>query len=201
MDPIQRLEHDHRTVEAVFEEYLEHAHGQSDKANEIRGRLAARAREELLAHAATVEEILYPELRKASARGRALAEAAHTENEKVKALLADIAKTPVDHPLFDAKVNALMEGFGRHVQAGRRRSSRSFAAPSRGMMNRREAMLNSAIRSRSFALPLLIGGVLGFVAVFTTLRRRSIEAVPGWGGPDTSSPRRNAGPDAGLSQM
>ena len=59
----------------------------------------------------------------------------------------------------------------------------------------------TAFASRTFALPLFVGGLLGFVAVFAARRRRMTEPAPGFGGPDTTSPRRTAGPDAGLSQM
>ena len=62
-------------------------------------------------------------------------------------------------------------------------------------------MRTAMFASRSFTLPLFVGGLLGFVAAFTALRRRANVPVPGWGAPDTSSPRGNVQPKDGLSQM
>ena len=55
--------------------------------------------------------------------------------------------------------------------------------------------------TQTLAIPLLLGGILGFVAVLAARRRVPTEPIPGWGGPDASNPRRNAPPDAGRSQM
>jgi hypothetical protein len=55
--------------------------------------------------------------------------------------------------------------------------------------------------TQTLVLPLLLGGILGFVAVLAARRRASTEPIPGWGGPDATSPKRTAKPDAGLSQM
>ena len=109
MSAIELLEHDHREVEAYFEEFEE----LEDEA--AKGELAQKICMALTVHTQIEEEIFYPAARKAIDDADLLDEAV-VEHAGAKNLIAEIEDMEPGEDLFDAKVKVLGEMIRHHVE-------------------------------------------------------------------------------------
>lgn len=109
---------DHRTVEALFEEF-EKASGKDRKA-----KLADKICTELKIHAQVEEEILYPAL-----KGKIdddLLKEAYVEHDGAKVLINDIVASGPDDEYFEAKVKVLSEEIKHHVKEEEKQHDNMF---------------------------------------------------------------------------
>jgi len=107
-DAIALLKADHRSVEALFEEF-EGAKGDGRKA-----KIAQRICLELTVHAQIEEEIFYP-----ACEGKVDADdlkEAYVEHDGAKVLIAEIEAGGPDDEYYDAKVKVLSEEIEHHVK-------------------------------------------------------------------------------------
>jgi hypothetical protein len=107
-DATHILANDHRTVEDLFEKYV-NASGKQAKAD-----IASKICTELKIHAAIEEEIFYPGL-----RGKIeddLLDEAYVEHDGAKMLINEIAEGGPDEAFYDAKVTVLKEQIEHHVK-------------------------------------------------------------------------------------
>ena len=118
-DAIALLKADHRTVEALFEQY-EGASGTATKK-----KLAHRICVELKVHTAIEEEIFYPAL-KGKIESDMLDEA-HVEHDGAKILINEIEAGSPDDDYYDAKVKVLSEEILHHVHEEEMRGAGMFA--------------------------------------------------------------------------
>jgi hemerythrin superfamily protein len=109
-DAIELLEHDHREVEELFDEFSEM---QDD--GERKGEIAERICRALEVHAEIEEEIFYPHAREAT-KDDDLIDEAIVEHATVKHLIGEIEAMEVSDDLYDAKVRVLEEMVKRHIQ-------------------------------------------------------------------------------------
>jgi len=118
-DAIALLKADHRTVEALFEQF-ESASGDGKKR-----KIALQICLELTVHAKIEEEIFYP-----ACEGKIdedLLKEAYVEHDGAKVLIAEIeAGTPSDE-FYDAKVKVLSEQIEHHVREEEQRLEGMFA--------------------------------------------------------------------------
>ncbi len=118
-DAIQLLSADHRTVEALFEQF--------EKAKDD-GKKEALARQictELKIHAMIEEEIFYPAL-----RGRIDdddLDEAYVEHDGAKVLINEIEAGSADEEFYDAKVKVLKEEIEHHVKEEERQADNIFS--------------------------------------------------------------------------
>jgi len=103
------LEHDHRAVEALFEQY-EGARTAAQKE-----KLVAEICLELTVHAALEEELFYPAVRKAAKADDDVDEA-EVEHDTLKVLLAELKGASAKEDHYDAKVTVLKEYTEHHVE-------------------------------------------------------------------------------------
>ncbi len=107
-EAIRMLKQDHRTVEALFEEFEEATRG-SDK--------RAIAREiclELTIHTMIEEEIFYPAVKDAVEDD--IYDEAHVEHDGAKVLIAEIMAASPNEEFYDARVKVLSEMIKHHVK-------------------------------------------------------------------------------------
>ena len=112
MDAITVLTNDHANVRKLFKQY------ESEKASsrvEEKTALAAVICAALTAHATAEEEIFYPALREAL-DDEELVNEAEVEHASAKDLIAQIADSDADDPMFDARVKVLSEYVEHHVK-------------------------------------------------------------------------------------
>jgi hemerythrin superfamily protein len=109
MSAIELLEHDHREVEAYFEEFED----LEDEA--AKSELAQKICMALTVHMQIEEEIFYPQARKATKDDDLLDEAV-VEHAGAKNLIAEIEEMKPGEDLFDAKVKVLGEMIQHHVE-------------------------------------------------------------------------------------
>ena len=107
-DAIALLEHDHREVEQLLDEF-EQAEGRE------KAELARKICVALTVHAAIEEELFYPRARKAIDEEELIDEAM-VEHETAKQLIAEIASMGARDKLFDARVKVLGEYVKHHVK-------------------------------------------------------------------------------------
>ncbi len=118
-DAIALLKADHRSVEALFEEF-EGAKGAGSKE-----RIAQRICLELTVHAQIEEEIFYP-----ACEGKveeADLKEAYVEHDGAKVLIAEIEAGGPDDDYYDAKVKVLSEEIEHHVKEEEARMEGIFA--------------------------------------------------------------------------
>ncbi|HKS87925.1 MAG TPA: hemerythrin domain-containing protein [Stellaceae bacterium] len=108
INALDLLEHDHREVEELFDEFDE-----TEKAEE-KDELARKICMELTVHAQIEEEIFYPEARRAT-QDNELIDEAMVEHASAKHLIAEIEEMEAGDELFDAKVKVLGEQMKRHI--------------------------------------------------------------------------------------
>ena len=119
-DAVALLKADHRTVEALFEQF------QSAKGDGRKEKLAQQICLELSVHAAIEEEIFYP-----ACEGKVeedLLKESYVEHDAAKVLIAEIAAgAGADDEFFDAKVKVLQEEIEHHVEEEEKRLEGLFA--------------------------------------------------------------------------
>ena len=113
-DAIDILTQDHRTVDALLEEYESTKDDADDEEKESR---VATLCLELTLHATVEEEIFYPAARDALDRDQAsLLDEAEVEHASVRELITQLSEMRPGEPLYDAKVKVLGEYVKHHVQ-------------------------------------------------------------------------------------
>jgi hypothetical protein len=118
-DAIALLKADHRTVEALFEQY-EKARGVERKA-----KLAGEICLELKVHAEIEEEIFYPALR-GKIDDDMIAEAI-VEHDSAKVMINEIEAGSPEEEFYDAKVKVLSEEIEHHIEEEEKRGEGMFA--------------------------------------------------------------------------
>ncbi|RYG87071.1 MAG: hemerythrin domain-containing protein [Alphaproteobacteria bacterium] len=118
-DAIALLKADHRTVEALFEQY-EGARGVATKR-----KLAQQICTELKIHTLLEEEIFYPAFR-GKIEDDTLDEA-YVEHDGAKVLVNDIAAGSPEDVFYDAKLTVLSEEIKHHVHEEEMRGEGMFA--------------------------------------------------------------------------
>lgn len=112
IDGIQLLVNDHRTVDALFDQFEQT--GPEDHAT--RRALVDDMIHELSIHAAIEELFLYPFIRDEVDGGDGLADEGIEEHQEAKEILADLEDRQPDDPEFDARVNELIADVRHHVE-------------------------------------------------------------------------------------
>ncbi|MES1972938.1 MAG: hemerythrin domain-containing protein [Pseudomonadota bacterium] len=118
-DAIALLKADHRTVEALFEQF-ENASGDGRKR-----KIAEQICLELTVHAKIEEEIFYP-----ACEGKIeedLLKEAYVEHDGAKVLIAEIEAGGPDDEYYDAKVKVLSEQIEHHVEEEEKRMEGMFS--------------------------------------------------------------------------
>ena len=118
-DAIALLKADHRTVEALFEQYEKAASATK------KGDIAHQICTELKIHTLIEEEIFYP-----ACRGQideADLNEAYVEHDAAKLLINDIEAGGPDEAFYDAKVKVLSEMIEHHVEEEEKRSEGMFS--------------------------------------------------------------------------
>ena len=118
-DAIALLKADHRTVEALFEQF-EAAAGSAKKQ-----KIATQICLELIVHAQIEEEIFYP-----ACEGKIeedLLKEAYVEHDGAKVLIAEIEAGSPDDEYYDAKVKVLSEQIEHHVEEEEKRMEGMFS--------------------------------------------------------------------------
>lgn len=108
LDAIQLLKADHRTVEALFEEF------ESAKGGKAKQRIASQICMELIVHAQIEEEIFYPAVKGEIEED--LYTEAHVEHDGAKVLIAEILEGDPEDEFYDASVKVLSEMIKHHVK-------------------------------------------------------------------------------------
>ncbi|MGD9965549.1 MAG: hemerythrin domain-containing protein [Hyphomonadaceae bacterium] len=106
-DAIALLKADHRTVEALFEEF------EDAKGSKAKQRIANQICMELIVHAQIEEEIFYPALKDAVEDD--VYTEAHVEHDGAKVLIAEILAGNPEDEFYDASVKVLSEMIKHHV--------------------------------------------------------------------------------------
>ena len=109
MDAIRLLEHDHREVEGLFDQF-EQAKGDTER----KAQIAQEIIRELSIHAAIEEEVFYPAVREATG-DEGLVEHSLEEHQEVKELLADLDKMEPSDPRFHPKMQKVIADVKEHV--------------------------------------------------------------------------------------
>ena len=110
---LELLWNDHRTVEALFEQY----ETQKEDEDDAREQTAERICGELTVHAQVEEELFYPWLREnLEEDDMELLEEAHVEHSTLKDLIAQIQSDDGTDAECDAKVKVLGEYVKHHVK-------------------------------------------------------------------------------------
>lgn len=112
MDAIKLIKDDHKTVEGLFRKFEQ----AGSRAYKTKRQLADRVIEELSAHAAIEEAILYPRMRKLGGQFEELVREADVEHAEAKKALSELVPLKADDPLLDAKMAALIGGVRHHVK-------------------------------------------------------------------------------------
>jgi hemerythrin superfamily protein len=107
-DAIALLKDDHRTVEALFEEF------ESAKGGRAKQKIANQICMELIVHAQIEEEIFYPATKEAVEEE--LYNEAHVEHDGAKVLIAEILAGDPDDGFYEASVKVLSEMIKHHVK-------------------------------------------------------------------------------------
>lgn len=118
-DAIALLKADHRSVEALFEQF-EKASGDGKKQ-----KIAEQICLELTVHAQIEEEIFYP-----ACEGKVeedLLQEAYVEHDGAKVLIAEIEAGGPDDEFYDAKVKVLSEQIEHHVEEEEKRMEGMFS--------------------------------------------------------------------------
>jgi hemerythrin superfamily protein len=123
LDAIQLLKADHRTVEALFEQF-ENTNGAKAKQ-----RIANQICFELIVHAQIEEEIFYPGAKEAVEEE--LYNEAHVEHDGAKVLIAQILDGDPNGEFYDASVKVLSEMIKHHVKEEEQRDG-MFAQAKQG---------------------------------------------------------------------
>jgi len=124
MDAVALLKADHRTVEALFEQF-ERATARK-KAD-----IARKICMELMIHAQIEEEIFYP-----AVTGQIddhIVEEAYVEHDGAKMLIAEIMESSPEDDFFDAKVKVLSEEIKHHVREEEQRDGMFAQAKKAGL--------------------------------------------------------------------
>lgn len=108
MNALDLLEHDHREVEELFDQFDEV--DDNKKKDEIARKLCMM----LTVHAQIEEEIFYPEVRKAT-HDNDLVDESLVEHESAKHLISEIEDMRAGDEMFDARVRVLEELIKRHI--------------------------------------------------------------------------------------
>jgi len=108
MDAITLIKNDHRTVEALFEQF------ESADSHDKKGKIAKQVCTELIVHATIEEELFYPACRETEVEDDMLDEA-QVEHDGVKVLIREIMVESPDAEFYDAKVKVLSEYVKHHV--------------------------------------------------------------------------------------
>jgi hemerythrin superfamily protein len=106
---IELLKHDHREVEALFEEY------EDLEDDDAKQELAEKICTSLRVHTQIEEEIFYPAAREATGDEDLLDEAV-VEHASAKHLIEEIESMAAGEDLYDAKVRVLGEQIRQHVK-------------------------------------------------------------------------------------
>jgi hemerythrin-like domain-containing protein len=110
---LELLWNDHRTVEALFEQY----DAEKEDEDDAREQTAERICSELTVHAQVEEELFYPWLREnLDEEDMELLEEAHVEHSTLKDLIAQIQSDDGTDAECDAKVKVLGEYVKHHVK-------------------------------------------------------------------------------------
>jgi hemerythrin superfamily protein len=110
MNAIELLKAQHREVEELFGKF----EGTSEGAEKTRERLCQEIGDALAVHSEIEEKIFYPESKQDNTE-QLLRESVE-EHLAVKRELADIMKSDLDDPQFDAKMKVVKELVEHHVQ-------------------------------------------------------------------------------------
>ena len=116
---IQLLTADHRTVEALFEQF-EKASGDGRKE-----KIARQICTELKVHTMIEEEIFYPALRGKIEEDDL--DEAYVEHDGAKALINEIEAGSPDDDFYDAKVKVLKEEIEHHIKEEEKESGNIFS--------------------------------------------------------------------------
>jgi hemerythrin superfamily protein len=111
MDATRLLEHDHREVEDLFNQF-ESATGQTGQKGEIANKIIR----ELSIHAAIEEEVFYPEVKAVVPDGEGIVDHSLEEHQEVKELLAELEKMDPGDAGFHQKVEKVISDVSEHVQ-------------------------------------------------------------------------------------
>jgi hypothetical protein len=123
IDAIALLKSDHRTVEALFEEF------EDAKGAKVKQRIANLICMELIVHAQIEEEIFYPAVK--DAVEEEIYTEAHVEHDGAKVLIAEILDGDPDDEFYDASVKVLSEMIKHHVKEEEQRDG-MFAQAKQG---------------------------------------------------------------------
>jgi hemerythrin superfamily protein len=113
VDALELLEHDHRTVEALFDRFKtakeeQDTQGMADTAQRIFA--------ELEVHTAVEEEIFYPESQKVGGEAEELVAEGIQEHHVVKVLMDEIRALRPGQEEWEAKLTVLIENVEHHVE-------------------------------------------------------------------------------------
>lgn len=141
-DAIALLKQDHRTVEALFDQF-------EDAEEHEQSQLAERICNMLTVHAQIEEEILYPAAKQAfeDEEEEDLVHEAAVEHQSAKDLIAKIEGMTPDDALFEATVKVLGEYVKHHVKE---EENELFAALKKTDVDLKE--MGSQLAERKFAL-------------------------------------------------
>jgi hemerythrin superfamily protein len=141
-DAIALLKQDHRTVEALFDEF-------EDAEEQEQSQLAERICNMLTVHAQIEEELLYPAAKQAfeDEEQEDLVNEAAVEHQSAKDLIAKIEAMTPDHEAFKATVKVLGEYVKHHVKE---EENELFAALKKTELDLKE--MGSQLAERKFAL-------------------------------------------------
>jgi hemerythrin superfamily protein len=109
-DVISLLEHDHRTVEGLFEQFRDTSSAQE------RGRIFDRIATELTAHTAVEERYVYPVARTEVDEGAELIREAEHEHDEAKQLIVQIRAMDPTDPEYPVLVGKLEGAVHHHVE-------------------------------------------------------------------------------------
>ncbi len=123
-DAVTLLKSDHRTVEALFEQF-EKSTRRAEKA-----KLAQQICQELIIHAQIEEEIFYPACREHM--DDSMLDEAQVEHDGAKTLINELLLGSPEDPFYDAKVKVLSEQIKHHVQEEEKRADGIFVKAKAG---------------------------------------------------------------------
>lgn len=148
VDAITLLKADHRTVDALFQEYE-----QAERAD-AKARIVARICRELKIHTMIEEEIFYPAVRPEI--DGSLVDESVVEHDGAKLLINNLEGAKASEPYYDAKVKVLAEEIRHHVHEEEKWLRGMFAQARRSKLDMME--LGTKLATRKAELEALADG-------------------------------------------
>lgn len=118
-DALQMLADDHRTVEALFEQY------ETARSAATQAKIVRQICDELTIHTLIEERIFYPAVREAVEED--MMDEAQVEHDSAKTLIENLRDAEPSDPFYEAKVSVLKEQVEHHVYEEERQRGSMFA--------------------------------------------------------------------------